>query len=51
MKFLSPSIEKGKVADLVALRADPCGDIRNTASIEGVVKDGALVWRSPGTMR
>jgi imidazolonepropionase-like amidohydrolase len=42
------SIVKGKIADLVVLRADPCDNIRNTTNIEGVVKDGALVWRNTG---
>jgi imidazolonepropionase-like amidohydrolase len=40
------SIVKGKIADLVVLRADPCDNIRNTTSIEGVIRDGVLVWRN-----
>ena len=36
------SIEVGKLADLVVLRANPLDDIRNTRTIELVMKNGAL---------
>lgn len=32
--------QKGRIADLVQLRADPRDDIRNTREISGVVADG-----------
>lgn len=40
------SIEKGKVADLVLLSADPLLDIANTTRIEAVVADGRLYDRA-----
>ena len=40
------SIEKGKVADLVLLNADPLLDIANTTKIEAVVADGRLYDRA-----
>jgi imidazolonepropionase-like amidohydrolase len=39
-------IGTGKKADLVLLRANPLGDIRNTAAIEAVVANGRLFQRS-----
>jgi len=36
------SIEAGKIADLVILDADPLADIRNTAAIHRVMKNGRL---------
>ena len=36
------SIEKGKLADLVILNKDPLNEIRNTSSIEMVMKNGRL---------
>ena len=36
------SVEAGKLADLVVLDADPLADIRNTAKIRWVVKNGEL---------
>jgi imidazolonepropionase-like amidohydrolase len=33
-------VEKGRIADLVLLRANPLDDIRNTREISGVVADG-----------
>ncbi len=36
------SIETGKLADLVVLDADPLSDIRNTAKIRWVIKNGEL---------
>ena len=36
------SIEPGKIADLIILRANPLDDIRNTAEIEAVMKNGRL---------
>ena len=36
------SIEKGKLADLVILNKDPLDEIRNTSSIEMVMKNGRL---------
>lgn len=51
------SVTRGKVADLVILDADPLANIRNTARISGVMKEGRLFdaatldeqW--PGTRR
>jgi imidazolonepropionase-like amidohydrolase len=40
------SIEKGKVADLVLLNADPLVDINNTTKIEAVVADGRVYDRA-----
>ncbi len=37
------SIEPGKLADLVVLRADPLADISNTEEIERVMKDGRWI--------
>ncbi len=34
------TVEKGKIADLVILTANPLEDIANTRSIAGVVADG-----------
>ena len=39
------SIERGKLADLVVLNADPIADIRNLRSINAVYKDGIEVER------
>ena len=36
------TVEVGKLADLVILDADPLADIRNTARIAAVVKNGEL---------
>ena len=36
------TIEPGKLADLVVLGADPLADIRNTARIQWVIKNGQL---------
>jgi imidazolonepropionase-like amidohydrolase len=40
------TIEKGKLADLVLLDADPLADIHNTGKINAVVFDGRLLERS-----
>ena len=40
------SIEKGKFADLLLLRADPLQDIANTQKIEAVVANGRLFDRT-----
>lgn len=40
------TIEKGKLADIVLLRADPLQDITNTENIEAVVADGRLFDRT-----
>jgi hypothetical protein len=37
------SLERGKYADLVVLKADPLADIRNSQQIERVMKDGRWV--------
>jgi hypothetical protein len=37
------TIEAGKLADLLILRANPLDDIRNTRTIETVIKDGKVV--------
>ncbi|MGD0965880.1 MAG: amidohydrolase family protein [Candidatus Acidiferrales bacterium] len=37
------TIEAGKVADLVILRANPLDDIKNTRTIETVIKDGRVI--------
>jgi imidazolonepropionase-like amidohydrolase len=39
------SIEKGKLADLVLLEANPLEDIRNTQKIAAVVVNGRYLWR------
>jgi imidazolonepropionase-like amidohydrolase len=46
------SLEPGKLANFVVLRADPIADIRNVRSVEPVVKQGQAFLRSdyrPGT--
>ena len=40
------SIEEGKVADLVMLRADPLADINNMKDIDLVIKNGEIVDRT-----
>lgn len=40
------TIEKGKLADIVLLRADPLQDITNTENIEAVVANGRLFDRT-----
>jgi imidazolonepropionase-like amidohydrolase len=40
------TIEAGKLADLVLLRADPTRDIQNAKQIEMVIKDGRILDRS-----
>jgi imidazolonepropionase-like amidohydrolase len=40
------TVEAGKIADLVLLRANPLEDIRNTLTIEAVVQDGNLLDRA-----
>lgn len=37
----------GKLADIVAMRGDPIADIRATANVDFVMKDG-IVYRAPG---
>jgi imidazolonepropionase-like amidohydrolase len=39
------TVEKGKLADLVLLDANPLEDIRNTQKIEGVVVNGRYLSR------
>ena len=39
---LGKQVEKGKLADLVVLDADPLSDIHNTAKIRWVIKNGEL---------
>ena len=39
------TIEKGKLADLVLLDADPLDNIRNTKQINTVIRDGAMFDR------
>jgi imidazolonepropionase-like amidohydrolase len=41
------TIEKGKVADLLVLSADPTKDIRNTRKIESVWKAGKQISKGP----
>jgi imidazolonepropionase-like amidohydrolase len=40
------TIEPGRIADLIVLRADPLADIRNVRSIESVMRAGTLHRRS-----
>ncbi|HEU4386286.1 MAG TPA: amidohydrolase family protein, partial [Blastocatellia bacterium] len=40
------TIEKGKIADLVLLDANPLEDIRNTRSIQAVVQNGKLISKT-----
>jgi imidazolonepropionase-like amidohydrolase len=41
------SVERGKVADLVLLDADPLADIRNTQKIQAVLLNGQLLdWKA-----
>jgi imidazolonepropionase-like amidohydrolase len=40
------TIEKGKLADLVLLDANPLEDIRNTQKISGVVVNGRYLSRA-----
>jgi imidazolonepropionase-like amidohydrolase len=39
------TVEKGKIADLVLLEADPTQDIRNTRKIAGVILNGRYFSR------
>jgi hypothetical protein len=39
------TVEKGKIADLVLLEADPTQDIRNTRKIAGVILAGRYFSR------
>ena len=41
LKYLQ-SIEKGKLADLVILNEDPLDEIRNTNSVDMVMKNGRM---------
>jgi len=41
------TIEKGKVADMIILKSNPFGNIKNTRSIEAVYKAGKEVSRGP----
>ncbi|OJV12836.1 MAG: amidohydrolase [Dyadobacter sp. 50-39] len=41
------TLEKGKVADLIILSANPADDIRNTRKIESVWKEGKEVSKGP----
>ena len=43
------SIERGKLADMLLLSADPVADIRNTAQIEAVFLGGKMIDR--GTLK
>lgn len=36
------SIEAGKIADLIVLKADPTADLRNSTKIDFVIKDGRM---------
>jgi imidazolonepropionase-like amidohydrolase len=40
------TVEEGKIADLVLLRANPLDDIHNTTKIEAVIFDGHLYSRT-----
>lgn len=40
------TVEKGKLADLVIVDANPLGDIRNTKRISTVIKDGRILDRA-----
>lgn len=40
------TIEKGKLADLVLLEANPLNDINNTRKIAAVIRDGRLISKS-----
>lgn len=40
------NIQKGMLADLVLLSSNPLVDIRNTNSIEAVIKDGTVYTRA-----
>lgn len=40
-------LASGKLADIVAMRGDPIADIRATANVDFVMKDG-IVYREPG---
>src|ERR1019366_4088714 len=37
------TVEPGKLADLIVLGADPLADIRNTRSVEVVIKNGQVM--------
>jgi len=43
---MSGSVEKGRLADLVILNADPVKNIQNLHSIEAVIVNGKLLDRS-----
>ena len=37
------TVEKGKLADMIAVSGDPVGQIENTRNIQMVIKDGIIV--------
>jgi len=37
------TIEKGKLADIIAIAGDPLADIKNTRNIKLVIKDGKIL--------
>jgi imidazolonepropionase-like amidohydrolase len=40
------TIQAGKTADLVILRGDPLKSIVETLSIDVVIRDGRVVWKT-----
>ena len=45
MSIVIGTVAPGMLADLVVLRADPARDVRNTQTVEAVVKGGRLLRR------
>jgi len=46
------ALEKGKLADVIAVPGDPTADITATEHVSFVMKDGKVIWQgSPGAQK
>jgi imidazolonepropionase-like amidohydrolase len=44
-------IEKGMIADLVVLEADPASDVKNLARVAYTIRKGKMIYRSPDKLQ